>query len=111
MNSIVYCLLFAILVQLSTACSHDGNTYRDGQEWTVRESFIMKCFMEGSGWRTEVVACIVPGTSIRIPINNSRIQGRDKWTCEKSRNGVVGLKHDINPNANCDGHPVGESNF
>lgn len=78
MNGLVFFAFLGLFVCCATACTHDGNTYKNGEEWTVRQSFVMKCFVEGNGWRTQVVACIVPNTNLRIPIDSSRIDGRDK---------------------------------
>jgi len=59
-------------------------------------------------WKTEVVACIVPGTSRRVPINKTLAIGRDEWKCEMTPDGAISLLQGPNPTADCEGgHRVG----
>jgi len=101
-------LCAALFVSEGTACRHNGITYSNGDEWIERNSFIMRCtIMDNGSWRTEVVACRLPHNGARIPINTSIEDGNDEWKCEMNDQGMVVLVQGANPNARCDGRPVG----
>ena len=125
-------ILLASLVASTLAVNCEpstGGSYRNGEEWEDQGSFIMRCttYMLGDleQWKTEAVACIVPGTGRRVPINTSLVLGRDEWKCDKTPDGAISLLQVCciyqsrsvlnhprlkgpNPNANCEGgHRVG----
>jgi hypothetical protein len=89
------------------ACRHNGITYRNGDEWVERSSFIMRCTIQDNGsWRTEVIACKSP-VGAQIPLGTSIEDGNDEWKCQMNEQGMVVLIQGANPNARCDGRPVG----
>jgi len=99
-NSMLLLLVGAVAVLLAAKqsnaeamCQHsDGNSYRNGEEWTQGRSFIMRCTVSNGGnWKTEVVACIEPMSESRIPIGQSRVIGNDEWKCQMNSGGAVTL--------------------
>ncbi|KAI6185305.1 hypothetical protein M3Y98_00008300 [Aphelenchoides besseyi] len=103
-------VVFLALVFLGAqACTHEGRQYKNGDEWVVRNSFVMRCTTEGSGsWRTQVVACLSPNGQ-KIPLNQTRDEPNSnfQWNCQMNPNGHVALSQEVSPNAKCDGHSVG----
>ncbi|KAI6190197.1 hypothetical protein M3Y97_00090500 [Aphelenchoides bicaudatus] len=106
MNGLLFVVLFGLFAS-ALACTHDGKTYQNGDEWTVRNSFVMKCFVRGNGWETKVVACILPTSGARIPLNGSKTEGSYEWMCQMNGNGNIELKQGLNSRATCEGHAVG----
>jgi len=106
MNGLTFLALLGLAV-CALGCTHDGRTFKNGQEWTVRSSFIMRCTIDSNGWRTNVVACVLPNSGVRIPINGTRTDGNNEWMCQTNSNGNIELKHGLNKAASCDGHSVG----
>ncbi|KAL3068089.1 hypothetical protein niasHT_038079 [Heterodera trifolii] len=102
-------LLFAVFVLFGTVqnCVHNGITYRNGDEWLERSAFIMRCTINANGsWRTEVAACTIPDGR-RVAVNSAMEDGSDEWQCKMDGSGMVTLVQGANPNARCDGRPVG----
>uniref|UniRef100_A0A7E4W5V5 Ig-like domain-containing protein n=1 Tax=Panagrellus redivivus TaxID=6233 RepID=A0A7E4W5V5_PANRE len=101
-------VIAALLVGAADAqCRHDGSTYNNGQEWKERNSFVMKCTVNDNGsWKTEVTACVAPNGN-KININTTLEDGNTQWRCSINDRGMVTLVQEANPNAKCDGHPVG----
>ena len=100
-------ILQIILSQQTTACRHNGITYRNAEEWEERNAFVMRCTINDNGsWKTEVVACVLPNGQ-RININSQIQDHNDEWKCQMNERGMVTLVQGTNPNAKCDGRSVG----
>jgi len=69
-------------------CQHNGNEYRNGEEWEFRQAFIMRCTTSPGGWKTDVVACVLPNTNRRVYLNQVARDGIYEWRCEENENGV-----------------------
>ncbi|KAI1720832.1 major allergen [Ditylenchus destructor] len=111
LNALIFPSLFFLLalVQPTTSCRHNGLSYRNGEEWEERGAFVMRCTIndENGSWKTEVVACVLPTTGRRIPINTSVEEQNDEWKCQMNQQGMVTLVQGASPNAKCDGRSVG----
>jgi len=106
-SSVLLVISALVLLHQLEACRHNGITYRNGDEWVERNSFIMRCTIQDNGsWRTEVIACKSP-TGARIQLGSSIEDGNDEWKCQMNDQGMVVLIQGANPNARCDGRPVG----
>uniref|UniRef100_A0A914WFH8 Abnormal cell migration protein 18-like fibronectin type I domain-containing protein n=1 Tax=Plectus sambesii TaxID=2011161 RepID=A0A914WFH8_9BILA len=100
----------ALFVALSPAqaCLYKGQTYVDGDEWTVQEMFVMKCTINQSGsWKTAIVGCMSP-QGAKININESRVEGADEFRCVADANGMVRMNQGIGRFSKCGTHTVGE---
>ncbi|MFH4979274.1 hypothetical protein AB6A40_005983 [Gnathostoma spinigerum] len=106
MFSVIFLLITAN--SLSFACEHGGKTYKDGETWTSRNVFNMKCtFSEDGSWKTEVIGCVTPDGK-PVATNSTAEDGRSIWTCTVTPDGKVSLRQAVNEKAPCGEHPVGE---
>jgi len=107
-STLLACLFVAICIGQAIGCTHNGLTYRNGEEWEERGAFVMRCtIFDNNSWKTEVVACVLPNHGRRIPINTSVEDQNDEWKCQMNERGMVTLVQGANPNAKCDGRSVG----
>ncbi|KAH7699718.1 major allergen [Aphelenchoides avenae] len=80
------------LLAFSGACEYGGEQYEDGEEWTVRNLFIMKCFVTPNyGWETKMVACLTPAEKIRIPLHGVARDTSGEWRCHEKEDGSIAV--------------------
>lgn len=82
----IACLLFvaSLIASIRADCSDsDGTTHTSGEEWTKHGSmtgmyeFVLRC----SGLRTEVVACVVPGSGEHLSAGQTTTFDNREWRC------------------------------
>uniref|UniRef100_A0A914WNK8 Abnormal cell migration protein 18-like fibronectin type I domain-containing protein n=1 Tax=Plectus sambesii TaxID=2011161 RepID=A0A914WNK8_9BILA len=79
---------------IDAACHIDGKKYKDGDEWTYKEQFIMSCIGVKPAndphhhftWSTKVVACLGENGR-RIRIGETVVEGDTEWACTADSNG------------------------
>ncbi|CAI2354756.1 unnamed protein product [Caenorhabditis sp. 36 PRJEB53466] len=106
-------LLFLILsttAALANACVYKGEQYKDGETWIARSTFVLRCDISKSGWKTTVIGCrtaegvhVLPGQSI--------YEGDTKYECLKEKDGTVEIRRTLNikRKKSCGDHAIGES--
>ncbi|CAI4222813.1 unnamed protein product [Auanema sp. JU1783] len=105
MKSVV---LACVLVATVFACQNKGQTYKNGDEWTDSNAFLMTCKVEDNGaWRILVKACITP-TGSKVGVNQTLVIDNVEWTCSEAPPGSISLRQSIPERADCHGgHPYG----
>uniref|UniRef100_A0A914I0A9 Abnormal cell migration protein 18-like fibronectin type I domain-containing protein n=1 Tax=Globodera rostochiensis TaxID=31243 RepID=A0A914I0A9_GLORO len=69
---------------------HQGNQYRNGEEWTVFRSFIMNCTVHYNRWETKIIACLSM-MGERIPVHGQITDQHGVWKCVQDANGSTRL--------------------
>uniref|UniRef100_A0A915CTS3 Abnormal cell migration protein 18-like fibronectin type I domain-containing protein n=1 Tax=Ditylenchus dipsaci TaxID=166011 RepID=A0A915CTS3_9BILA len=92
--AVVYCSSIAKQEgSKSTTCNHNGKDYKDGEEWTVRDAFVLRCNIKPNGFLyEEVVACLLSdGTHLALD-GTQKQEGQNVWTCTKNSKGSGATK-------------------
>uniref|UniRef100_A0A183BPX4 C-type lectin domain-containing protein n=1 Tax=Globodera pallida TaxID=36090 RepID=A0A183BPX4_GLOPA len=71
-------------------CTHQGNQYRNGEEWIVFRSFIMNCTVHYNRWETKIIACLSM-MGKRIPVHGQSTDQHGVWKCVQDANGSTRL--------------------
>ncbi|CAI5452952.1 unnamed protein product [Caenorhabditis angaria] len=91
-------------------CVYKGNKYQDKETWIVRSTFILRCDINKTGWKTTVVGCrtdqgvqVLPGQTVH--------EKDTKYECLKDRDGTVEIRRTLNikRTRDCGDHTVGDS--
>uniref|UniRef100_A0A0N5AZL6 DUF3421 domain-containing protein n=1 Tax=Syphacia muris TaxID=451379 RepID=A0A0N5AZL6_9BILA len=111
MKEMFYPVLLILFFPVVFCCTYEGNKYRDGQQWTVRSTFVMECTMYKNGsWIVRVVAC---KTMYGKTLNPGDLvyEAGIKYECIRSPSGGLQIQRTYKsmPVAGCEGHSLGES--
>ncbi|KAH7718375.1 major allergen [Aphelenchoides avenae] len=92
MRLLLFLASCTFLVAFTGGCEYGGEQYEDGEEWTVRNLFIMKCFVTPNyGWETKMVACLTPAEKIRIPLRGVARDTSGEWRCHEKEDGSIAV--------------------
>ncbi|CAL2042343.1 unnamed protein product [Caenorhabditis brenneri] len=103
-------LLLSIIGVIANGCVYKGEKYKNGDTWVARSTFVLRCDITKSGWRTTVVGCktdegvqVLPGQTVH--------EGNTKYECIKEKDGTVEIRRTLNikRKKNCGDHSIGDS--
>ncbi|UMM34060.1 hypothetical protein L5515_007294 [Caenorhabditis briggsae] len=111
-------ILLLTTVSLASGCVHKGEKYKDGDTWVARSTFVLRCDITKSGWKTTVVGCrteegvqVLPGQTVHAGNTVSDHKDSHKYECIKEKDGTVEIRRTLNikRKKSCGDHSVGDS--
>lgn len=102
--------LLIIFGTVANGCVYKGEKFKNGDTWIARSTFVLRCDITKSGWRTTVVGCktdegvqVLPGQTVH--------EGNTKYECIKEKDGTVEIRRTLNikRKKSCGDHSIGDS--
>ncbi|CAB3396516.1 unnamed protein product [Caenorhabditis bovis] len=104
---------FAFLVLTATAafgCLYKGEKYKNGDTWIARSTFVLRCDISKTGWKTTVIGCRTAEGVVVMP-GQTVFEGNTNYECLKESDGTVEIRRTLNlkRRKSCGDRSIGES--